>query len=272
MTALHYYMIDPTKNITALVETPLPAASRPFAARQIMQREPACEQVGFVYRGAAVENCLAMAGGEFCGNASMSAAALRCAKDGLAPGDTRLVVLQVSGAAAPVPVRVTAEADGGFACTVRMPAPERIEDAALTLDGQNLSLPAVYFPGIAHIIAAKDELDAASAERAVRDWCGQLSAAGLGVMLFDRTALSLRPLVYVPAADTLFWESSCASGTAALGAWLAKETGQEVDLSLREPGGTLRVRSTPEGEIDLTGRVVIQSERQILIDVDQKRG
>lgn len=268
MTLLHYYIADPTKNITALVETPLPAASRPFAARQIMRQEPACEQVGFVYRGAAGESCLAMAGGEFCGNASMSAAALRCAKDGIQPGETCRVVLHVSGAAGPVPVQVTARAEGGFACTVRMPPPEGIRTVRLPVEGRALSLPVVYFPGIAHIIVAKDELDAASSERTVRDWCGRLSAAGLGIMLFDREALSLRPLVYVPAADTLFWESSCASGTAALGAWLANDAGRDVELCVKEPGGTLRVRSTPVGKIELTGQVIMRSEGKIVVDVD----
>ena len=106
MTALHYYIADPTKNITALVETPVPAASRPFVASRVMEREPACEQVGFVYRGGAGEPCLAMAGGEFCGNASLSAAALFGEQAGLRPGETRDMRLSVSGAEEPVPVTV----------------------------------------------------------------------------------------------------------------------------------------------------------------------
>lgn len=263
MTTLHYYIADPTKNITALVETPVPAASRPFAAAQIMAREPACEQVGFVCRDGAGQPCLSMAGGEFCGNASMAAAALYCAENGIQEGETRVLRLCVSGAAAPVPVTVTPQQDGSFACTVRMPAPERIAAAQLPLDGKEFSLPVVYLPGIAHIIAAKDELNAETAERAVRDWCGRLGAAGLGIMLFDEVRQSLRPLVYVPAADTLCWESSCASGTAALGALLAKEAEGDVSLAVAEPGGTLLVRAAASGEIDLTGRVAI-TEKKII--------
>ena len=266
MTPLRYYLADPTKNITALVETPVPAASRPFAARRIMEKEPACEQVGFVSRNAGGEPCLAMAGGEFCGNASMSAAALFCEKDGIAPGETRAVCLTVSGAAEPVPVRVTAGEEGFFSCTVRMPPPERILTADLPLDGKNLSLPAVFFPGIAHIMVTKDELDAARAERVIRDWCNRLGAAGLGVMLYDESGRSLRPLVYIPGSDTLFWESSCASGTAALGAFLAERSG-EVALTVTEPGGTLRVRATPEGTVDLSGQVRILGEGLAFVDL-----
>ena len=170
-------MIDPTKNITALAETPVPTASRPFAARKIMEREPSCEQVGFVYQNAAGEPCLDMAGGEFCGNASMSAAALLCAKAGMAAGERRQVTLHVSGAPEAVPVTVTVEA-GVFACTVKLPPPEAVTEVTLPLAGENVRLPVVYLPGIAHIMVTKDELDAAQAEREVRGWCETLGTAG----------------------------------------------------------------------------------------------
>ena len=265
MTTLHYYMIDPTKNITALVGTPVPPASRPFAARGIMENEPACEQVGFVWLDETGAPRLAMAGGEFCGNAAMSAAALSCQQTGLRPGNTRTVRLTVSGAAEPVPVRVTAEEDGYFSCTVRMPPPERIETVSLPLDGKIVSLPVVFLPGIAHIMVTKDELDAGTAERVIRDWCGRLSAAGLGIMLFDKNRNTLRPLVYIPGSDTLFWESSCASGTAALGAYLAGSS-EPVSLAVAEPGGALRVYAE-KGSVDLSGRVAILDKRQIIVDL-----
>ncbi len=258
-------MIDPTKNITALAETPVPTASRPFAARKIMEREPSCEQVGFVYQNAAGEPCLDMAGGEFCGNASMSAAALLCAKAGMAAGERRQVTLHVSGAPEAVPVTVTVEA-GVFACTVKLPPPEAVTEVTLPLAGENVRLPVVYLPGIAHIMVTKDELDAAQAEREVRGWCETLGTAGLGVMLFDPAAGTLRPLVYVPGSDTLFWESSCASGTGALGAYLAKTGGKPADLMVKEPGGILRVQASPEGEIWLSGQVRLRYDREILID------
>ena len=264
MTTLHYYIVDPTKNMTALVETPVPPASRPFAAAEIMKAEPDCEQVGFLSRGDAGELRLDMAGGEFCGNASMSAAALLCAQDGVPQGQTRLLKLRVSGAASPVEVAVTVEDRGAFACTVNMPAPERITEETLPLGNREICLPVVFLPGIAHIIAAEDELDAGEAERAVKDWCKSLKAAALGIMLFDEKTLTLRPMVYVPAADTLFWESSCASGSAALGAYLAKRSGRPVELCLAEPGGTLRVNAAPEGDVRLSGQVTVRSKGTIV--------
>ena len=75
---ISYYLMDPCKNVTILVETPLPEASFPFVAAELMKQEPLAEQVGFVAgEGPGWEegrHRLQMAGGEFCGNASMCAA------------------------------------------------------------------------------------------------------------------------------------------------------------------------------------------------------
>ena len=261
MNGIHYYLLDPTKNITALADTPTAPEDRPAAAARIMQEEPSCEQVGFVDFSGETPR-LEMAGGEFCGNAAMSAAALYCANNGITAGETRRVTLAVSGAAKPVEVVVTAK-DGAFACTVRMPAPERIAEETLSLGGRKMTLPVVCCPGIAHIMVTEDELTPAEAQAAVKGWCATLGVQALGVMLLDENALSLRPLVYVPAADTLCWESSCASGTCAVGAYLARRSGREVTLTFSEPGGTLRVQTGPQGEPLLSGGVTIRKERTI---------
>ena len=57
-------------------------------------------------------------------------------------------------------------------------------------------------------------------------------------MLFDRETCILDPLVYVPALDSMFWEKTCASGTAAIGACFAP-----ADLKIKEPGGVLGISS-----------------------------
>ena len=66
--------------------------------------------------------------------------------------------------------------------------------------------------------------------------------------------------MYIPGSDTLYWEHSCASGSAAVGAYLAAKRGAPVDLSLREPGGVLRVKAVPEGPISLGGTVILTKE------------
>ena len=104
-------------------------------------------------------------------------------------------------------------------------------------------------------------MPAAEAEALARRRCAELSADALGLMFLDRANETLTPLVYVPRSDTLFWEHSCGSGTAAVGAYLAKEQGMRVCVSLRQPGGTLEITASPDGELYLAGTVRCVYER-----------
>ena len=249
MRQLAYTLLDPTGNITLLVETPVPVREQPMLAQELMRLEPATEQVGFVSRlpeGIA----LRMAGGEFCGNASMCAAVLAALRDGKAHGE---IPVRVSGTPEPVAVRVSALPDGTWQGSVRMPRPLSVGREQLP-DGRRL--PVVRFPGIAHVIL-EEEPERESSERQAAAWCRRLGAEALGLMFLDRKGGSLKPLVYVPSAETLFWESSCASGTTAVGACLAEETGQALSLALKQPGGTLEIEAEPGGSLRLTGRVRI---------------
>ena len=72
---MRYRIFDPTGNITALVEEAVDVSRQPSVAADIMQKHSNVEQVGFVSLDGDLP-ALRMAGGEFCGNASMSAAAL----------------------------------------------------------------------------------------------------------------------------------------------------------------------------------------------------
>ena len=79
---LKYCIFDPTGNITALVETAVDIADQPAAASHIMELEPDVEQVGFISyaedpAAGVAPVSLRMAGGEFCGNATMCAAGRR---------------------------------------------------------------------------------------------------------------------------------------------------------------------------------------------------
>ena len=251
---IDYAVMDPTGNITILVETPVPEASQPFAAARLMELEPAAEQVGFLSSGRdGAELSLRMAGGEFCGNASMN----------------------VSGAAEPVKVEVEAfAAPGGdlepqFRGTVEMPRPLRIRRAVLSLEGAETEIPAVEFEGITHLIIREDADDAPGrssaakirqdAERLAPLWCKALGAEALGLMFLNEAEGTMKPLVYVPAAGTLVWENSCASGTTASGAFLAQQAvdgvRRDFRISLRQPGGSLMIRAEKDGKLFLGGTV-----------------
>ena len=282
-------ILDPTGNITALVEGDVPVSRQPETAARIMRLRPETEQVGFVrMRGAdhaeesaqdtegqnetlnsGIQVRLRMAGGEFCGNASMSAAALyRYRTGGAYPAGSDTwasVALAVSGAAEPVEVRLREIPAAGPAWSARVKMPkasgiEPFEDMTL-----------VRMQGISHMIIEEGSRffhlknDKSAAEAAVREWCGRLSADGLGLMFLEREEAAQRwkmtPLVFVPGSGTVFWENSCASGTAAAGMCFSARSGKREELALQEPGGELQVFSDPAtGETWLSGTVRLTEE------------
>ena len=270
VSALDYRIFDPTGNITALVESPVPAERQPTVAAALMRRHPEVEQVGFVRfaeaPGAETAGELRMAGGEFCGNASMCAAALyllRREEAGLPVplGGTAALRLRVSGARRPVELRLRRETAESFRAEVRIPPARAIRTQAFSFEDRSGVLPLVEMEGISHAVAEpgsaffalREDRDAAG--RAVRAFCDTLGAEGLGLLFLEGSGpeLFLTPLVYIPGSGTLFWENSCASGSAAVGMLLAARRGARVELRLREPAGVLRVRCEAEGETWLGG-------------------
>ena len=252
---MRYRIFDPTGNITALVEETVAVSQQPSVAAAIMQKHPNVEQVGFVSLGGDLPS-LRMAGGEFCGNASMSTAALIAMERNLSLPAT--VMLRVSGAPEAVAVRLEQREGETFRAAVRMPAARSVQKRPFTFANVTDDLTIVQMDGISHILIEPKSpffallTDHAAAESAVRQWCAELCADGLGLMFLSVDALT--PLVFVPGCDTVFWETSCASGTAAVGMALAAETGEKMDRDFTEPGGSLRVESDPQtGETWLHG-------------------
>ena len=297
-----YSIMNPTGNITALVESSVDISRQPGTAAQIMRRHPEVEQVGFFQYP-----YLRMAGGEFCGNASMCAAALYLSGriSGKEPGLNRpaaatesdtpaatapaTVYLHVSGTSEPVEIRLHEKGPGCFDAGIHMPPAQKIAGQLFTFHSVCGTLPVVRMQGISHIViepaspffCLQNEPEAA--KQAVREWCVSLSAEGLGLMFLGNQpedlssdalsapswggrekntpaplSIRLRPLVYVHGSQTIFWENSCASGSSAVGMYLAARTGNTVSLALAQPGGTLRVSSDPAaGETWLYGSVQI---------------
>ena len=250
------HLYDPTGNKTILVETPVPERERKSVAERLMALEPSAEQLGFLNLGG--EDCdmaLQMAGGEFCGNATMSAAAHFARQHRLTEG---WVTVKVSGADRPLRVHIRQQGtDGTYVGSVYMPLPLGIEQVELG----GYSLPLVRLPGISHLIS-DGILSREEAAGHIRDWCRTLGCDCLGVMLYERERERLTPLVYVPAVDTLFWENSCASGTAAMGAWKQHRQGGAVCGDFTEPAGILHVEA--DGET-LMLRGTVRQEKEIMI-------
>ena len=262
MTELSIYKVNPTGNITLIIDTPVKRECQAAIAAFLMEQDKSAEQVGFLEKPASecAQMRLQMMGGEFCGNASIGTAAVMAEKLGAEELD---VLLEVSGSAEEVPISVMRNADGSFTGTVSMPIPESIYDFTFLNGLDTYTFPLVRFPGICHVIIDR-RFSPELAQSLITDWCDQLKTEALGLMFVSDDLQRMEPLVYVASTNTTVWETSCASGTCAVAAFTAQRRRHRVKLSLVQPGGTL----TAEAEyaqnavrsIKLTGKVVIEGQ------------
>ncbi len=264
---LRYTVLDPAGNKTLIVETPVERDKYKTVADILMQKEPDVEQVGFLEEaddGADIH--LEMAGGEFCGNASMCAAAMFLEDHRLKEGVVRL---SVSGA--DEILGITLKEEGRYwKCSAEMPVPESVWLRVLKLNGKDVTLPVVNFKGISHAIVSWN-MEYEEAEKIIEDWAEQLDVDTLGIMLLDEENSKLLPLVFVKKSDTLFWEHSCASGTAAVGAWSAVDKNQDFSVELKQPGGSIGVSVEYSDEkmksLVINGKVRISSTCSVELDI-----
>ena len=266
---LNFVKLDPSGNTTILVTSPVPRGEQANIAAQLMPPDRLCaEQVGFVEAtklpGARAR--LQMMGGEFCGNASMSLAAMLARETDLAIGTEAEIALEVSGASGLVRCGVLRAGEAEFRGSVSMPLPTEIAEVELPGGPR---VPLVHFPGIAHAIVPEAALSPAGAEALVPGLCENLRADALGILLIAPDGRSMCPLVYVRATGSAVWERGCGSGTAALGAWAAIRAGRDVDLEIAQPGGRIGVRARLSNgavcEIEIRGTVRLVAEGEVYL-------
>lgn len=246
-----YIIADPNGNITILVTEKVSEAQQAELGAELLRLEKTAEQVGFVSVGPEGEFVrLRMAGGEFCGNASLSAAAYALASAGKRQG---MVQVLVSGQEKPLEAELGLQQDSVWSGTLEMPLPEGKERVKLCFEERTFSLPLVRLPGIAHLIIS-EPWEPSDAEHAVRQWCAELKLPALGMIFLSENGEKLTPLVYVASVDSLYWEGSCASGTCAAAVWLAENEETPRKFFFREPGGTLGAEAG-KGMLRLLGRV-----------------
>ena len=241
---------NPAGNITVFVlNPPLNPRERAKAVKALLaDGDLRAEQVGFVLPPEQPDALwrLEMMGGEFCGNAARSFGLLIARRTGLSGRHTFMIA--VSGMAAPLPVHIDAETG---TAEVVIPAP--LSESLVEFEGRHLFL--YEFEGISHIIAP----DTQAGEPLVRALIHQAETGrprtarhmdALGVMFYDTGTHYTQPAVWVRSTDTLVFESSCGSGSAALGVWSAKDM-PEADngFMFPQPGGVIAVNIVKRGGI-----------------------
>ena len=229
---------DPAKNITVFVLNDV--ENRVEAAKHLLC-DPSlrAEQVGFVIPPKEPHEFwrLEMMGGEFCANASRSFALFVARKIGLSGNAD--VMIETSGMKNPLKVKVNVET-GNAEIDITKPT------AVTSLDFNGITVPVYIFDGITHIIAA-----GINAEKEIFFSLKTLleknmkSPQALGVMFYDKSKDLMIPAVYVYETETLIFESSCGSGSAALGLWKNEKLNDgEGFCSVNQKGGIIEVKVT----------------------------
>ena len=262
---LRYTVIDPTKNITLLVTTPVQRNLQAQTAAWLLRREHDAEQVGFLELAADGTPRLQMMGGEFCGNATMGLGAWLCRTNRLAHGVTHDFALEISGADALVPCSVT-PVNYGYLATVELPLPEKMELLSLPVHDGTLEVAVVFLPGICHIVVPAGAIRRSHAEELLRRWSAGLPGEAVGLILLDEERTAIDPLVYVKPTDTAVWERGCGSGSAAAACYLTAKRGAAQCLSIRQQGGTIAAVTDWDGQhvtkLHITGSVALLGEKE----------
>ena len=261
---LKFIKTSPTENMTLLIETPVPREQHlEVGEKLIAYGSVYAEQAGYIEEpeNPAAEKRLQMMAGEFCGNASLSLAAVVAEEKGLKVGEEAEIILEISGADSLVNCCMKKEEKGWFG-RVAMPLPKALEYKKFHLEDETYELAEVIFEGISHIIVPVSlwgDSAVGKAELAAKVWAEHMPAA-FGILLFDEEKGECQPLVSIQGA-TLIWERGCGSGTSAVGAYLAMKAGKSCSVGLKQPGGIMGAEVFMEnGKITslyITGKVSI---------------
>lgn len=269
MKSFHFVKLNPSGNTTGLILEKTAQQDRSsLAASMMTSASLGTEQIAFAdFPGP--EPCdysLAMMGGEFCGNAVRSAAAwmafdrMRWQPEEITAQSVRSYSVACSGAEGIFSCQVKPIDECRFYVSSQMPHPTSVRTEVI--DGRTWGC--VAFQGIVHYICT-EPADEAGRSGIVADMLRRtdhVPQGARGVLFWNSGVLD--PWVYVSKTNTLCRETSCGSGSAAVGAWEAY-TGRKKEgkTAVRQKGGLIDVSYAADHSgisICIGGEVKIEAE------------
>lgn len=236
---LSFYKMCPSGNTTILISNPHIAAPlrAPIANMLMHPLHLQAEQVAYVDMHAKPPH-ITMMGGEFCGNACRSLAAILAMElktQGSQDGKNFEGSMLSSGTDAPVAYRVYQADDGTMNAAIRMPNATMPAVSYVKINNKNA--PIVHLDGIDHLLldetdhpqsAEHNTAQASTAAREILDQCGLLQSVAAGCIWYQHDiatgACSITPFVHVRETQSLYAETACGSGTLAMALYLAGMT------------------------------------------------
>ena len=202
MKPVHYVILNPSGNLTALVTDHGGPEDEKEIVTSLMRES---EQVAFLdpplEPGALAR--IRLMGGEFCGNAAMAAAGWLI-RDSLRNGQVMTVPIEVSGAQGIVFCKIRG-LETGFEGTVDMPQ-------VLGISRQNVSgtdVTEVRMEGITHLIRESCEpIGKEEAETLLMAYAERSQDPAAGLLDRNPETGFVRPLGYVRGSGTLVWENA----------------------------------------------------------------
>ena len=273
---LNFVKVSPAQNMTIFILDQVPRSRYMTISRKLMDYSNIyAEQVGFIERVSKEGGIrLQMMGGEFCGNATRSLAALMVHNE--LPNieknnDDYIVSLEVSGIEGVLKCEVRkTDIQNIYSSKSNMPKPISIEEFHIINKSVTYKTIRVDFPGISHFIVDDDLVDDRNClYNLIKEEMDKSEYEAFGIMYYDYEREFMTPLVYVRGTDSLLWEKSCGSGTSALGVALAYKTDNSINRIIKQPGGELEVsvewREGNVSKLSLAGLVEIVAEGIVYI-------
>lgn len=272
----------------------------PRLNKMVLDQHPKFEQ-GAVLEGPSRGGVLRMqmTGGEFCGNATRSAAALVAETftrgkelDAVAnydaireECDTLSFPLEVSGTDNLVSATAT-PTEYGWDVEIELPrmAQRNVAyDVPIMFGADTIPCTVVTLEGISHVLIPESEMafdnNQAKLQMMVADVITQLKWADMGAfgliwVKHDDEQVAIEPVVFVKSNQTCIYESACGSGTIAVALATAQE-GQSTSTSVRQPSGAVLKATIDQSDSDkgvgakLRGPVEIRGDLNACSTSDQ---
>ena len=245
---------SPTENMTLLIETPVAREKQlAVAERLIAYGSVYAEQAGYIEEAEnpAAEKRLQMMAGEFCGNASRAAAAYALSCEGK---DQGVYGVSCSGCDEILPVKVNHTGGQDYEAFIEMPYPDDVSGILVDVGGVPARFFRVDLPGITHFVHFVETFEGLDKDvywQALKDYVDGEDFPAYGLILCNTKTQEMIPAVYVSRTDTLYWENSCGSGSAAVAAALACTTRKRVAAYMKQPGGTIAIAASVDDDGNL---------------------
>ncbi len=250
MNTIPFVKLWPGGNTTAIVKETVARARHAEVAQEIMKEDKEVEQVGYIEepndKNAAFR--LQMMGGEFCVNATRSAAFLWAKEHQLSD-----VTMEVSGSDTLLNVQISEDTT-----VVSLPG-------AFYLQSQlERDYTVIDLAGIRHIIL-EGNFDEAQALGLIEKYKENYEA--VGVIYIEKTPeyVKIDPLIWVRETASFVRETGCGSGSIATAIALHQLTSSQVKFSILQPSGeAYEISLEPEKEgfksIQLKGIVKLKTQ------------